>query len=56
MELTLTPDNYVGNQAVAEIEMLLCSADKTLNVPVNFYLFDVLYSIQNGGRNQKFPD
>lgn len=48
MELTLTPDNYVGNQAVAEIEMLLCSADKTLNVPVN--LFDVLYpySIQNG--------
>lgn len=22
MELTLTPDNYVGNQAVAETEML----------------------------------
>lgn len=50
MELTLTPDNYVGNQAVAEIEMFLCSAD------VNFFLSDVLYSIQNGGRNQKFPD
>lgn len=56
MELTLTPDNYVGNQAVAEIEMFLCSANKTLNVPVNFFLFDVLDSIQNGGRNQKFPD